>query len=100
MQLPPISSKFLGLNYEIYFSTADAAEDYKISCVDSSAAVQIIGLTSAGIGTGTTITPGTTDSPHAIRVTAISSVIWMGEPITNAWTSDYQAHSAGAWTTA
>jgi hypothetical protein len=99
-QLPKISSKFLGLNYEIYFSTADDPDDYHISCIDSSAAIQIIGLTTDGIGTATTIKPASTDCPFAIRVTAISSVIWMGEPITNGWTSDYQAHSAGAWTTA
>jgi hypothetical protein len=100
VQLPKISSKFLGLNYEIYFSTADAQTDYDLTCLDSSAGVYLPGLTSAGVGSPTTVAPATTDGPHAIRVTAISSIIWLGEPITNVYTTAAKTHAAGGWTTA
>lgn len=103
-ELPKISSKFLGLNYEIYFSTADAAGDYQIFTADTSAFIHLALSTAAtGIGTPTTITPNSTDVPHAIRVTAISSIIWMGEPLlmngfsTHDSTNDHVA--TGGWTT-
>ena len=95
--LPRISSKWLGLEYTIYFSTADAEGDYTIQCLADSSAVIHLALTSGGVGTASTITPLTTDSPHAIRVTAISSIVWLGEPLMMSGTT---AKTFGSWTTA
>ena len=95
VELPKISSKFLGLNYEIYFSTADTVNDYDLCCADSSAGIWMA-LSSGGVGSPTTIAPATTDHPHAIRVTAISSVIWLGEPLMISGTT---AKTYGNWTT-
>jgi hypothetical protein len=105
MALPRISSKWLGLEYTFYFSTADATGDYQISCpFDSSAGIYIPGMSSDGVGTPSTITPMSTIWPHAIKVTALSSVVWLGEPIvmvgditTNAiQDEDFEG---GCWTT-
>ena len=104
-KLPKISSKFLGLNYEFFFSTADATGDYTIYTPDTSANIHIPGMSSDGVGTASTITPLSTIWPHAIRLTAISSVIWVGEPFsmvgditTNAiQDEDFEG---GTWTTA
>lgn len=101
LQLPKISSKNLGLMYEVYFSSAADVGDNTINTAgDSSASIHIVGLTTGGIGTGSTITPQSTDGPNAIRLTAISSVIWMGEAITNGLSSVAKGYAAGGWTTA
>ena len=98
--LPKISSKWLGLEYTIYFSTADDPGDYTIQCAHDSSAGVYLALSSAGVGTPSTIVPATTDCPHAIKVTAISSVIWLGEPIScNGYTTVAKTLAAGAWTT-
>ncbi len=94
--LPKISSKNLGVNYEIYFSTADAEGDYTVGCADTSAGIYLA-LSSAGSGTPSTITPTTTDHAHGIRVTAVSSIVWMGEPLMISGTT---SKTFGSWTTA
>jgi len=96
VQLPRISSKWLGLTYDIFFSTADATGDYTIdTSLDSSAGIWIM-YSSGGVGSPSTITPATTDGPHGMRVTAISSVVWMGEPLMVGGSS---AKPHGKWTT-
>lgn len=101
VELPRISSNWLGLTYEILFSTAATEGDYTVGCVADTSGVIHLALTSAGVGTPSTITPNTTDSPHGIRVTAISSVVWMGEPLfSNQYTTVAKAAAAGGWTTA
>jgi hypothetical protein len=60
-----------------------------------------MGYSSAGIGTPSTITPATTDGPHGIRLTAISSIVWMPELIAYAgYTTAAKALPVGTWTTA
>ncbi len=102
--LPRISSNWLGVTFDILFSTGANVGDYTIQCkADSSAAVQLA-LSSAGVGTASTITPGSTDVPHGIRVTAISSIIWLGEPLMINGASSHASTAAsvgvGQWTTA
>jgi hypothetical protein len=101
--LPKISSKWLGLTYDFYFSTAANTADYTVQCPDDSSAGIYLALSSAGVGTPTTITPGSTDVPHGIRVTAISSIIWLGEPLMVNGASTHNSTAAsvgvGQWTT-
>ena len=103
--LPKISSKWLGLEYTFFFSTADAAGDYTVSTPYDSSAGIYVSPTTAGIGTPSTITPGSTDGPHAIRVTAISSVVWLGEALflgdstNSSGGSSVSGLPVGAWTT-
>lgn len=100
LALPRISSKRLGLEYVVFFSTADAVGDYTINTArDSSASIFIIGLTTGGIGSGSTIQPQSTDGPNCIRLTAISSIVWLGEAMTNGLSSVAKGYAAGGWTT-
>lgn len=104
VRLPRGSSKWLGLTYDIYFSTADAAGDYTITVEDSSAQIMIRNTT-GGIkdAANSTITPASTDGPHAIRVTLISSVVWLGETLFNGVSthnSTAASESIGMFTTA
>jgi hypothetical protein len=105
MSLPRISSKALGVNFTFYFSTADAVNNYSVGCLlDTSAVINIPGMSSDGVGTPSTITPLSTIWPHAIKVTAISSIIWMGEPISMVGDMTSNAiqdedFEGGTWTT-
>ena len=81
LSLPRISSKRLGLNYEIFFSTFDALADFNIvSTNDSSADIALVSRTSA-LSTASAITPATSVGTYAVRLTAVSSVRWMMENI-------------------
>jgi len=81
---------------------ADAGGDFTIMCKDTSAGIYLA-LSSAGVGSPTTITIGSTDVPHAIRVTAISSIVWLGEPLLINGASSHNSTAAsvgvGQWTT-
>ena len=102
-ELPKISSKFLGLNYEFYFSTMDEANDIRVFTADTSCYINL-NRTTAGVGSPTTIIPATTDGPNALRVTAISSVIWMAEVPLDQSISTHASTAIdvpiGSWTTA
>jgi len=77
--LPRISSKNLGLNFEFYFSSADAVLDYNIaSTIDSSAHILINGYTSAA-STLSAVSPLSSVGGNHCKVTAISSVAWLLE---------------------
>lgn len=79
--LPRISSNRLGLNYEFHFTLETDLADYNIdSTIDSSAAIEITGLTSA-VSTASAISPLSTLASLAYRVTAISSIVWRGENV-------------------
>lgn len=76
--LPKISSKWLGVEYTYYVSTQTAGT-FKINCVlDSSASIKL--PFSSEVDEHSSIA---TDSSFAsaITLTAVSSVVWMGQPI-------------------
>jgi hypothetical protein len=82
LRLPRISSLSLGLNYTVYFSTAETTK-LQINCaLDTSAQINIPGMSSDGVGAEpSTIAPLLSSLwPGIIQLTAISSVIWMGRP--------------------
>ena len=88
--LPKISSLALGLNYEFFFSTMAAVADYNIvSTVDSSANIVMMAATSAA-STVSAITPlvAVLGQRYHIKLTAISSVIWLAEYDTGVSSAD------------
>lgn len=101
--LPKISSKWLGLEYTWYVSTQTAGT-FKINCVlDSSANIKM--PFSSEVDEHTSIA---TDSSFAtaISLTAVSSVVWMGQAImsnsynaTTKFTTTVRPKLSG-WTTA
>ena len=93
--LPRLSTLVLGLTYYIYFSTADAVGDYTIATHNTDEGIHFA-LSSLGIVSPSTITPFSTDAPHGIRVTALSSLVWIGEPLL----ANAQSTGSGAWSTA
>ena len=78
--LPRISSNELGLEYDFYISSQGAAQDVAIvSTIDSSAAIEIAGITTAA-STASAITQGTPGEPAFVRLVAVSSVSWIAMP--------------------
>jgi hypothetical protein len=97
--LPKISSKWLGLEYTFFVSEQASSLDVKINCVlDSSAKIQM--NFSSVIDNHSTIIPGSTMA-SAVRLTAVSSVVWMGQPImSNSYTFTSAAtENLCGWTT-
>ena len=77
-ELPKISSKWLGVEYTFRVSTQTAGT-VKINCaLDSSASIKM--NFSSEVSKHSTIV---TDSSFAsaVTVTAVSSIVWMGQPI-------------------
>ena len=78
--LPRISSNELGLEYEFFISSQAAAQDVAIvSTIDSSAAIEIAGITTAA-STASAITPAIPGEPSFVRLLAVSSVSWIAQP--------------------
>ena len=76
--LPRISSLFLGLEYEFSLSSQAAAQDVNIvSTLDSSAHIVMNGLSTAELTTASAITPGNVEGVNFVKVTAVSSVVWV-----------------------
>jgi len=101
--LPKISSKRLGLEYTLHVAVQASSAAVKINCAyDSSATIKM--NYSSIIDDHSSITPGTTLAT-AITLTAVSSVIWMGQPLSfNSYcptvTAIDKTSLAGGWTTA
>ena len=98
--LPKISSKWLGVEYTYYVAVQASSGAFKINCVlDSSASIKM--NFSSVVDEHSTISPGTTLAT-AITLTAVSSVVWMGQPLShNGYSGSSAATSnCGGWTTA
>jgi len=98
-RLPKISSKWLGIEYTFFVSEQASSDDVKINTVlDSSATIQM--NFSSVIDNHTTIIPGSTFAT-AIRLTAVSSIVWMGQSImSNAYVmSSAATDNLCGWTT-
>ena len=95
IELPRLSTLALGITFDIYFSTADAVGDYTIATHRTVEGIHFA-LSSLGVVSPSTITPYSTDSPHGMRVTALSSLVWIGEPLL----TNLQTSASGAWSTA
>ena len=97
--LPRISSNWLGLTYEFFIPEQASSDDVRINCsLDSSAEIDM--ALSSVVGRHSTIIPGST-FPTAVRLTAVSSIRWMGTVLT---AGGYSMSSAatdnlGGWTT-
>ena len=98
--LPRISSKWLGLEYTYYVADQASSGAFKINCVlDSSAKIKM--NFSSEVDEHTSISPGS-KLKTAITLTAVSSVVWMGQPLSHngySHTSDATSNLCG-WTTA
>ena len=82
--LPRISSNRLGVNYEFQFTLESDLADYNIdSTIDSSAAITLNAATSA-VSTASAITPASTIGSLACRLTAVSSITWLFENVSDA----------------
>ncbi len=100
IQLPRISSKWLGVEYTFHISTQASSGAVKINCAcDSSATIKM--NYSSIVDEHSSITPGTTLAT-ALTVTAVSSIVWMGQPLSfNSYMGSSDATSnCGGWTTA
>ena len=97
--LPKISSKWLGLEYSFHVSTQASSANFKINCVLDSSASIFMNLSSI-VDNHSSIIPGTTQAT-AITLTAVSSVVWMGQPLShNSYSGSSDATSnCGGWTT-
>jgi len=98
-QLPKISSKWLGIEYTFHVSTQSSSTVIKINCaLDSSAYIKT--NYSSVVDEHSSIIPGTTQAT-AITLTAVSSVVWMGQPLThNSYSgSSDPTSNCGGWTT-
>ena len=98
--LPKISSKQLGVEYTFHVlsSQASSAGSFKLNCaLDSSAKIKM--PFSSVIDEHSSIIPATTLAT-GLTVTAVSSVVWMGQGITaNSYSDTSVATSFGGWTT-
>jgi len=105
--LPKISSLAKGLTYDFYVEkSADERDVNIVSTIDSSAhIVGVHGTTGTTISTNSAISPASTVAfANAIKLTAVSSVVWFAEAAAHLRTSgaDVIATSAfmifGEWT--
>ena len=80
IRLPKISSKWLGVEYTFFIAEQASSDDVKINtALDSSAMIQM--NFSSAVDNHTTIIPGSTFAT-GLRLTAVSSIVWMGQAIT------------------
>ena len=81
IHLPKISSNWLGLEYTFFDSGQASSLDLSIKAdtLDSSAVIQM--NYSSVVDNSSACSPGST-FPAGLRLTAMSSVVWMGQTIT------------------
>lgn len=99
IRLPKISSKWLGIEYTFFVAEQASSDDVRINtALDSSAMIQM--NFSSVIDNHSTVIPGSTFAT-GLRVTAVSSVVWMGQPITaNSYSmSSAATDNLSGWTT-
>jgi len=100
IRLPRISSQALGLTYDFAIQEQASSDDVRITCnvKDSSAIIQT--AFSSVVDNHTTVIPASTFFTGA-RLTAVSSVVWMLEQITEGAGnfSSVAADKVGGWTT-
>ena len=91
-----------GFWFETFVSTQTGVDDFQInSTADSSALITLPGLSSV-VSETKAIQPASVRA-HAIRMTAISSIVWLAAPIGQpalAETTVIASHNEVAWTTA
>jgi len=99
IQLPRISSKWLGLEYEFFLAAQASSNDVKINAAGDSSAAIFMNLSSV-VASNSTVIPGST-FPTGLRVTAVSSIVWVGQPITaNSYSmSSAATDNLAGWTT-
>ena len=91
-----------GTWFDFYVSTQDAAGDFQLNTTaDSSAKIHLPGMTSL-VSSGDAIEPLTTEGHNFVRMTALSSVLWMAHTVSGyagAATTDFKLKelSAGHW---
>ena len=98
--LPKISSKWLGIEYTFFIEEQETSNDVKVRCDVNDANAALRMNYSSNVDTHTTIIPGSTFAT-GLRVTAVSSIAWMAQPISaNAFSDSSDASSnLGGWTT-
>ena len=96
--LPRISSKQLGVEYTFHVSTQASSAAFKVNCAaDSSAKIKM--PFSSEVDEHSSIIPATSKAT-GLTVTAVSTVVWMGQGITaNSYSQSSVATSFGGWTT-
>jgi len=97
-QLPKISSKWLGVEFEFFVQEQASSDDIKINCaLDSSAAIQT--NFSSVVDNHSTVIPGSTFATFG-RFTAVSSVVWILTPGVNSYSmSSAATDNLSGWTT-
>ena len=80
IHLPKISSKWLGVEFTFFIEEQASSDDISIKAdtADSSAVIQL--NYSSVVDNSSACSPGSTFA-SAIRLTAVSSIVWMGQPI-------------------
>ena len=80
IHLPKISSKWLGVEFTFFVEEQASSLDLSIKAdtADSSAVIQL--NISSIVDNSSAVSPGSTFA-SALRVTAVSSIVWMGQPI-------------------
>lgn len=98
VKLPKISSAYLGIEYTFFVESNDSSVGFVLQTYDSSASIQL--NFSSVVDNHTTVIPGSTMAT-GLRVTAMSSAIWMGQPLTaNSYSESSDASSIkSGWTT-
>ena len=97
--LPRVSSKWLGLEYTFFIQEQASSDDVGINTANDSSAMIQMNLSSV-VDNNSTIMPGSTFAT-GLRVTAVSSIIWVGQPITvNSYSmSSAATDNLSGWTT-
>ena len=106
VRLPKISSLALGLTYDICFINGGQAGDgVTVMCAstaDSSAQLRGVYTSASTVSTAQEASPATTEFDCFARVTAVSSINWMFESLSDSVENDGGAGTGdgyGTWTT-
>ena len=92
LNLPRISSKWLGLEYTFFIEEQASSDDISFSNDKDSSAIIQMNFSSA-VDNSTGASPGSTFAT-AIRLTAVSSIVWMGQSImSNSYTMSSAANT-------
>ncbi len=81
IHLPRVSSKWLGVEYTIYVTSQASSDDISITADKYNTSAKIHMNFSSVISVSTGASLGSTFAT-GIRLTALTSVVWMGQPIT------------------